>query len=322
MSEKQSFLQFLKNWMLPLAMAFGAVFYFFYHFLPVLDPIEPAIDKGIKEVQPILVGIMLFLQFNIISPHDLRPRKWHIWILLFQAISFFIFAFWAASMQEAPTKVLVETAMLCIVCPTAAASGVITRKLGGDLPGDMACVVLTNCLAAILLPIMLPKVNPAISLSFWNAFLRILVRVFSILLLPCICAWVIRFFFKKLHDRLASVADWAFYVWGISLALAISLATKSLMESRLPMWIIAGIGAISLLTCIFQFWLGRKIGRPGGRAMEITAGQSLGQKNNGFLIWVCFNFLTPVTSVAGGLYAIWQNLINSMELYEHRHGKA
>ena len=26
--------------------------------------------------------------------------------------------------------------------------------------------------------------------------------------------------------------------------------------------------------------------------------------------------MTPVTSVAGGLYAIWQNLYNSWELYQ------
>jgi hypothetical protein len=31
--------------------------------------------------------------------------------------------------------------------------------------------------------------------------------------------------------------------------------------------------------------------------------------------------MTPVTSVAGGLYSIWQNLVNSRELYEHHKGK-
>ena len=42
---------------------------------------------------------------------------------------------------------------------------------------------------------------------------------------------------------------------------------------------------------------------------------------DGFLIWLGYNYLTPVTSVAGGLYAIWQNLFNSWELYQHEHGK-
>ena len=51
------------------------------------------------------------------------------------------------------------------------------------------------------------------------------------------------------------------------------------------------------------------------RPDEITAGQALGQKNSGFLIWLGYSYMTPVTSVAGGLYSIWQNIINSLELY-------
>ena len=51
-----------------------------------------------------------------------------------------------------------------------------------------------------------------------------------------------------------------------------------------------------------------------GRSEEITSGQALGQKNTGFLIWLGLNFMTPVTSVAGGFYAIWHNLVNSWEL--------
>ena len=62
------------------------------------------------------------------------------------------------------------------------------------------------------------------------------------------------------------------------------------------------------------------------RPDEITAGQALGQKNSGFLIWLGYSYMTPVTpvtSVAGGLYSIWPNVINSLELYEqsHRTGK-
>ena len=55
------------------------------------------------------------------------------------------------------------------------------------------------------------------------------------------------------------------------------------------------------------------------RPDEITAGQALGQKNSGFLIWLGYSYMTPVTSVAGGLYSIWQNIINSLELYEQSH---
>lgn len=49
---------------------------------------------------------------------------------------------------------------------------------------------------------------------------------------------------------------------------------------------------------------------------KITAGQALGQKNTGFLIWLGYSYMTPVTSVAGGLYSVFQNCINSFELYQ------
>ena len=58
-------------------------------------------------------------------------------------------------------------------------------------------------------------------------------------------------------------------------------------------------------------------------ATLLASMMTLGQKNSGFLIWLGYSYMTPVTSVAGGLYSIWQNIINSLELYEqsHRTGK-
>ena len=80
-------------------------------------------------------------------------------------------------------------------------------------------------------------------------------------------------------------------------------------------------------TVFIQFAVGRAAGRVLAKNDDelmldsITAGQALGQKNSGFLIWLGYSYLTPVTSVAGGLYSIWQNLINSMELFEYGHRK-
>jgi len=71
---------------------------------------------------------------------------------------------------------------------------------------------------------------------------------------------------------------------------------------------------VSVFTCFLQFFAGRRMGR--SRVESLTAGQALGQKNTGFLIWLGYNYMTPVTSVAGGLYAVWQNLFNSWELYQ------
>lgn len=47
---------------------------------------------------------------------------------------------------------------------------------------------------------------------------------------------------------------------------------------------------------------------------RITAGQSLGQKNTVFGIWMGYTFLDPVTSLAGGFYSIWHNCFNTWQL--------
>ena len=52
---------------------------------------------------------------------------------------------------------------------------------------------------------------------------------------------------------------------------------------------------------------------------RISGGQACGQKNTVFAIWLGYTFLDPVTALAGGYYSIWHNVINSYQLYKHRH---
>ena len=77
--------------------------------------------------------------------------------------------------------------------------------------------------------------------------------------------------------------------------------------------------AVTFISCIVQFGVGWKIGRIYGD--KVTAGQSLGQKNTVLAIWLGYTFFTPITSVAGGFYSIFHNIINSYQLYEHNKKK-
>ena len=208
--------------------------------------------------------------------------------------------------------------MLCFICPTAAAAGVITAKIGGNLPGIMTYTILSDLLASVLIPLMIPLVHPSADISFFSAFWVIIRKVFSILVLPLLLAWFIRYALPGVQKWLAKYVGWAFYVWGIGLALALSLATGALVTSRIAVLAALGIAVVSLLCCLFQFWLGRRVARCYSHSESVTAGQALGQKNTGFIIWLGLNYMTPVTSVAGGLYAVWHNLVNSWELYRYR----
>lgn len=307
---------FLKNWMLPIAMTLGAAVYLILHYVPSFS--EEGYMAVARRLQPLLVSIMLFIQLNVVAPTDLRFHKWHFELVAVQALLFAAFAFLATGVSNGGGRILLECAMLCFICPTAAAAGVITSKIGGSLPGIMTYTVLSDTLACVLIPLMIPLVHPAAEISFLAAFWAIVKRVFSILVLPCVLAWLIRYLLPGVQRWLARYVGWAFYVWGIGLTLALSLATGALVTSGIGVLVALGIAGVSLVCCLFQFWLGRKMAAGYGRVESITAGQALGQKNTGFIIWLGINYMTPVTSVAGGLYAIWHNLVNSYELYKSR----
>ena len=146
---------------------------------------------------------------------------------------------------------------------------------------------------------------------------RIGLKIFPLLVVPCLAAWIVRALFPRLQKALFAWAPNSFYIWGVCLSMAMLLATRSLLNSRISFWGFMLIVAVSALSCAIQFFIGHHLGCD--ESEHISAGQSLGQKNTGFLIWLGYTYLTPVTSVAGGLYAIWQNLFNSYELY--RKGK-
>ena len=306
-----------KDWMLPIAIVTGISLYLLYHFTPVLKPYGAVLHKAASEGQRLIIGLLLFFQFVQISPHDLRPHKWHLGALLFQILGFILFAGLSALTPAKAGRILLECAMICLICPTAAAAGVITKKLDGNLAATVTYIVLANLAATFLIPMVIPMVRPSADLGFWAYVLRIAGKVFPILILPGLLAWLIRYTTHKLQRKLMRFAPNSFYIWFFGLTLAMVLASHALFTNYPGGLALAGIMLVSMGTCALQFFAGRRIGK--GRVESITAGQALGQKNTGFLIWLGYNYLDPVTSVAGGLYAIWQNLFNSWELYEHEH---
>ena len=315
----------LKNWILPIAMLTGASLYLLYHYLP--EPVHkagPVLEGVVQVLQPLLIFAMLFLTFCRIEPRELKPHRWHWWLLLIQGGLFVLLGLGVVALRRwvlADTsfaQILIECAMLCLICPTATAAAVVTRKLGGDIPGITTYIVLINILTAVLVPLMIPLLGGQGRLGFWPAFNMIMAKVFPLLITPCLCAWLVRYLFPRLHRRLVKYPDLPFYIWSVALTLAIALTTKAIIHSDASIGLLLAMSGVSLVCCAFQFAFGRHVGgRYGGEAGKITAGQSMGQKNTVFAIWLAYTFMTPVTAIVGGLYSIWHNIYNSWQL-KHR----
>lgn len=310
-------LKFLKDWTLILAILAGIFGYLIYISIPFLQPTHAFANEAIGIIQPLLIFTMLFLTFCRVNPRELRLCRWHLWILLIQAGVFIGLGCVLIALPDSGLRVVLEGAMLCMICPTATAGAVITRKLGGSVSSITTYTILINVATAVLIPVFVPFVHPNPDMNVWKSALLILGKVFPLLLLPLVCAMCVRRFWPRLQERIARYTDLSFYLWAVALALAIAVTTRSIMHAEIDLSTELWLVAVSLACCALQFWLGRKIG--GVYGDKITAGQSFGQKNTVLAIWMGYTFFTPVTAMVGGFYSLWHNIINSYQLYEHEH---
>ena len=191
-SYRYTFAKFIRDWVLIFAMLAGVFAYLLYMEIPALHPAGPVLEKIVGFVQPLLIMVMLFLSFCKIEPHQMRPHKWMLWLLLVQCGAFAGLALLLAFVPELPLRDAFEAAMLCMICPTATACAVVTGKLGGNMAGAVTYTVLINCAVALVVPVVVPMVHPAAGVSFHSSFLTILGKVFPMLVLPCIAAWLVR----------------------------------------------------------------------------------------------------------------------------------
>lgn len=310
-------LKFLKNWTLPIAMLTGALGYFIFANFAFLEPTKPYVSAFAADITPFLIFAQLLLTFCKVNLRELMPSPWHGWLLLFQIVSssalaaLLIFIPMGGSYRE-----VFEAAMVCLICPTATAAAVITGKLGGSASSLTTYTLLSNILAAVAVPLIFPLVEPHAGITFFTAFLKILSKVFPLLLLPFFLALFFRYVIPKVHHFLLGFHDLAFYLWGVALTIVTGQTVKSLMTSTVPTGILILIALAGFITCAIQFFLGKRIGTIYND--RISAGQALGQKNTVLAIWMSYTYLDPVSSVGPGSYVLWQNIFNSWQLWKKR----
>ena len=309
-------IRFLKDWALIIAIFAGIIGYIVYEYLPIFDFMRGYANDAVEVIQPLLIFSMLFLTFSKMDLHDLKLRKWHFWLLTFQTFLFIAIGIILILMPQSGLRIILEGAMLCLICPTATAAAVITRKLGGNVSSITMYTILVNINVAVIIPIMVPLVHPQPGISVITSGGLILAKVFPLLLLPLIITLILRKYAFDFTAKVARFQDLSFYIWIVALALAMALTTRSILHSKIPMSTQLGLVAVFLFCCLIQFYIGRRIGRHYGE--QITAGQSLGQKNTVLAIWMGYTFFTPVTAIAGGFYSIWHNLVNTYQLHHHR----
>ena len=307
-------LRFIKNWTLPIAMVVGTLVYLAFAKWSFLAPLKPWVNGFVSFITPWLIFAQLLFTFCKIDLKELKPRRWHAWLLMIQ---FFTCSIVATLLLCFPMgslgKGFWEGAMVCLICPTATAAAVITSKLGGNAATLTTYTLLSNLLGAVMVPLVFPLVEPHEGLTFWMAFLKILSKVFPLLLAPLFVAMFLKRYVKGVHRWLMMHSGMAFYIWAFALAMVMGQTSRSLFNSEASAWLVALGG---LVVCALQFAAGKRIGSAYGD--RISAGQALGQKNTVLAIWMATAYLHPMATIAPGSYVLWQNLINSYQLWKKR----
>lgn len=303
-----------KQYTLPLAMVSGTLIYLLFANVKPLQGVGDAVGPIIVDIFPIFMFLVLFTTFCKVDFHRMRPVGWHFWVGLFQLL--FVAVVVGAILAfdiKGDNLILMESVLTCIIGPCAAAAAVVTAKLGGDLEEMTTYTFMSNLITALLVPLCFPLIDKSVEMDFWQAFATILYKVCMVLVVPMGLAYIVKHFMHRLHQWILSVKDLSFYLWGVSLVIVTGITVKNIVHAETSAHFIVLIAIMVLLLCLMQFAVGRYAGHFFHRTQE--AGQALGQKNTAFAIWIAYTYLNPLSSVGPGCYILWQNLINSIELY-------
>lgn len=310
----------LRNWLLPVAMVSGTILYFIISKISLFAPIRKDLLDVSDWLLPVTIFFTLFFTFCKIDFKEMKPRKWHFILLLSQTVMCVACMYVIVNFfnDEGFNKVLAEGIMACLLSPTATAAAVVTGKLGGSAASLTSYTLESNILSALLITVLCPLVNPLPDMDVFSAFFHVLFKISTLLLLPFILAFGLKYAMPHLHARLAALKDVSYYLWGFSLTIVTGLTVRmvwlNMSDGILEIALVSG----AAIVCLFKFAYGKFIGHLYSKEDKISAGQALGQKNTSFTIWMALNFLNPIAAVAPGSYVIWQNIINSYQLWQKR----
>ena len=297
--------QKIKDFMLPIAMLGGAVFYKWIGYLTFLSPF--------------LIFAMLTITYCRLEPRMLRLGRFQFALLGAQMA----FAALVLCMLLPLDHTVATGVFMCVFVPTATAAPVITGMLGGSISHVATYSLLCNLTVAATGPVILAAIGDHPELTFTQSFQMICSSVMPLLLMPIATAFVLRYVWRRGHDWLAQNQSLSFYMWAVALFIVVGSSVSFIIRN----FDIGHIGQIvslvagSLAVCLAQFIIGRRVGAR--FADKVSGGQSLGQKNTVLAIWLSLAYLHPLASVGPAAYVAWHNTVNSWQLIRHhRHESA
>ena len=254
---------------------------------------------------PLLIAAMLFLTFCRIDLREMRLRWVHLIMLAVQIVGGVVVF---VALRPWLGEVVAQGAMMCVLAPIAMAAVVIGGMLGAKVAPMVSYSLICNIITAIVVPPILH--------AFGNGtctFVEIISRVAPTLIAPFVVAQALRYTLPKVAQWFADRSSYSFYLWLFSLVLVMGRTTAFIIDTPADIVVEIELALVALVLCLAQFRLGRYIGERSGD--RVAGAQSVGQKNTILAIWLTLNFLNPIASIAPTAYIVWQNFVNSYQIY-------
>lgn len=273
--------------------------------LGILFPVTHSFAYIIKY----LLMIMLFFSFLKMEVKKENIDKSHFYILFFNIvvpiISFFIIKNFNLT--------LAKVAFVTAIAPTAIASPIIINLLNKKIEYAVISILLTNFTVAFLLPFLIPSLlNGDAGISFMD----VMYPVATIFTIPFFLSLLIKKFSPFLKERLVKLNKYMFYILVININLGTAKASNYIREEMsFTDPLIYQIALLSFFFCLLYFNLGRRISP---KRYRTEGGQSLGQKNNGFTLWVALTFISPLAVLGPVFYILCQNTYISWQLHRNK----
>jgi bile acid:Na+ symporter, BASS family len=311
---------FFRKFALPCSLVLGALGYLIFANVPFLQPLGDVVGPRLVELMPVVLFALLYVTFCKIEIKEMKPKAWHFVLQLIRtSLALLMVIAICLFGKNYETKVILEGAFICFICPTAAAVAVVTEKLGGSIGSLTTYTVIANIFTMIIIPSLFPMVEKGADVSFLYMSMMVFRNVTTVLVVPLLLALLSRKFLPRFVDKVKSVKDLGFYMWCFNLTILMGETLRNFLHATVSGWILALLLFVPLLVCLIQFAIGKAVGRHWDAS--ISGGQALGQKNTIVGIWLTLTFLNPLAAVAPGAYVVWQNLVNGWQLwYKEKYG--
>ncbi len=260
---------------------------------------------------------MLFITYCKVSPSQMRYNPMFLWLVVAQWVGCWLL--WALLMPF--NAAVANGAFVCVMICTATSAPVITGMLGGSVPMLATFSIAGNLAIALIAPLFLSLMGVGAEAGeeagFWQCFVTICKKVIPLALGPFAVALIVKRVKPNIHLFFQTHQAISFWLWCLSLVLLMARTMGNLLAISSNEYVLAAMVALgALVACCLQFYVGRKIGRKFND--PVVGGQALGQKNTILAIWIAQTFFDPqfdIVSIAPASYVLWQNLINSWQIW-------